>query len=69
MRIFLDGRGNLVFVLDGIFLEARNNGEFAADTSQGEPEDWYPDCKPKIEFTSSEVRSIIETLIEVLQNK
>ena len=69
MRIFLDDRGYVVFTHDGQLIEGNLEGNYASQHEQGVPEDWYPECKPKIEFTSSEVHSIIETLIEVLQNK
>ena len=69
MRIFLDSRGNLVFYTGGTFVQRDVEGNTSSDYCCDEPEVWNEEYQPRLEFTSEEVYSIIETLIEVLEKK
>ena len=69
MRIFLDSRGNLVFYERDTFVQRDVEGNASSDYCCDEPEVWGGAHQPRKEFTEEEVHSIIETLIEVLENK
>jgi hypothetical protein len=69
MRIFTDSLGNLVFFVGDQFVQMDSYGKTFCDFKVDVPEAWDNEYVPTKEFTTEEVQSIVDTLLEVLQNK